>query len=609
MTNCLVYALDNNLTCSRQEVDLTQNLPAEGGAARRSTQSNVSNDVALSTDTSSAATNATSSTRSSAKITGLESGQLSKISIISLQEIMSGKRALKPVQNRDATSTPSDTGPIDWRPPRSPSDSESSNGPQACGLSTERFTSSPPIIPRITIRGCENKALEIKALEIKADMLEESSCSDIDVSKSSRNSDRSSEDRNGSTKSTTSQLSWLQPERTKDSPAAQVYMPYRPWYCTPESRSPVANKLHNVTSQDDTVAPNELHNEQSKVGPADEATLKIAMNVFHAEPPSTVRCEDAKLEPRSVMSRMTETARVVPLMPARPPPRPPITRNKHKPLPPPRRRLLRDVNPFLSAEEGLSLTSMLPAPTQVVSTVGPPADTDNTPPLLVSLQDVLDRSFAIRQRASTGDLAIGATHTHSKAKYRRDCSIQRLRHPNLDVDMRLSRPASKPDLKDFGCRPTIPSAVSGLEVQGPSHPAENHATIRFNDERCDIRELLQDQRAVETKRIRDICESWNCRQWAKAESYLTYHLSTLEVSANSECARRTRHLLGVCASYRGHWQRTLNLFISVLRTPVEATRKLDDGDRAAFYWLADTYALLGRGREALLAYCLAGSCG
>jgi hypothetical protein len=486
MTNCMVYAIDSIPTCSRQEVDLTQNIPAGGGTTRRPTQSNASNDGALPTDTSSAATNTTSSTRSSAKIIGLESGQLSKMSIISLQEIMSGKRALKPTQHRDATSTASDNDPIDWRPPRSSSDSDASNGrSQACGPFTERFTR---FIPRITIKSCDNKTGETTT-----DMLEESSSSDIDVS----------------TTSITSHPSRLQPERTTDTPTAQVYIPYRPSYFTPESPISVASKLRTVTSQDDTFAPQE----QSKSVPAHESTLKIAMSVFHAEPLSTARCEDAKLEPRSVMSRMTETARVVPLMPASPAPRPPMTRNKRKPLlPPPWRRLVQDVDPLLPAEEGLSSTSMLPAPTRVVSAVGsqtrPSADTDYTPPLLVTLQDVLDRNLTIRQRASTGGLAIGATHTHSKAKYRRDCLLQRLSHPSPDVAVRLSRPASTPQLKAFECRPMIPPAVSGLEVQILSHPAEDYATIRFNDELCDIREVLQDQRAVETKRIRDICESW-----------------------------------------------------------------------------------------------------
>lgn len=227
--------------------------------------------------------------------------------------------------------------------------------------------------------------------------------------------------------------------------------------------------------------------------------------------------------------------------------------------------------------------------------------------MLVSLQDVLDRSLAIRQRASTGDLAFQTARTHSGAKCQRDCSLQRLGRPSPGIDMRLIRPASTPELNSFMSKPTIPPAVPELEAREPSFPAEDHTDLQLEDEPCDIKEVLQDMRAVESKRIRDICESFNARQWAKVEVYLTYHLSTLKPSANNEQARRVRHLLGVCVSYRGHWRRALTLFISVLRTPVQDTRKLDDGDRAAFYWLADAYALLGHLMEALLTYCLAGS--
>jgi hypothetical protein len=301
-------------------------------------------------------------------------------------------------------------------------------------------------------------------------------------------------------------------------------------------------------------------------------------------------------------------------MPARPPPRPPTTLNKRKPpVPPPRRRLLRDLNPSLSAEHGFASTPKpLSVSTQDVPSVGSQkrsrAVMEYEPKMLVSLQDVLDRSLAVRQRASTGDLAFQTARTHSGAKCQRDCSLQRLGRPSPGIDMRLIRPASTPELNSFMSKPTIPPAVPELEAREPSFPAEDHTDFQLDDEPCDIKEVLQDMRAVESKRIRDICESFNARQWAKFEVYLTYHLSTLRTSANNQQARRVRHLLGVCASYRGHWRRALTLFISVLRTPVQDTRKLDDGDRAAFYWLADAYALLGHPMEALLAYCLAGSC-
>ena len=61
----------------------------------------------------------------------------------------------------------------------------------------------------------------------------------------------------------------------------------------------------------------------------------------------------------------------------------------------------------------------------------------------------------------------------------------------------------------------------------------------------------------------------------------------------------------MCASFRGQWQRALTLFISVLHTPIKSIDELDAGDCAAAYWLGDTYALMNRRTEALLAYCIA----
>lgn len=89
---------------------------------------------------------------------------------------------------------------------------------------------------------------------------------------------------------------------------------------------------------------------------------------------------------------------------------------------------------------------------------------------------------------------------------------------------------------------------------------------------------------------------------------MKYHLSEINTLPSDASARRVRHLLGVCASYKGHWHRALVWFISEIRTPVDDLQHLDRGDRAALYWLGDIYSLLNRKEEALLAYCFAGSC-
>ena len=90
MTSCLAFALDTVPRRSPHEVDLTHDMPTDGGAARRSVESNASNDGTLSTDRTAATTNTISSNRSSARIVSLESGHLSKMSVISLQAIVNG---------------------------------------------------------------------------------------------------------------------------------------------------------------------------------------------------------------------------------------------------------------------------------------------------------------------------------------------------------------------------------------------------------------------------------------------------------------------------------------------------------------------------------------
>lgn len=298
LTSSLAYALDETTAYPQHEVDFTRNVPAEGDAARQSTQSNASNDSPSPTDISSAATNKTSSNRSSAKIVGLESGQIPKMSVISLQAIVNGKHAVRPVLHRDVTSTPADAGPINWGPLSISTASVSSNDPQAVyERVTEQFAKPPPIIPRITIMNCDNEIPDMVA-----DMPEESACSDTDVSRSSCNSDRS----NDRPASTTSQLERLHPRHSSASTTEQVYVPYRPWYGTSESPSPVAKKLHDVNSQDNNLALHGLDGEQGGTELADDASLEAATDILFAELPPLVRCNGIRHEPRPVLSKQTE---------------------------------------------------------------------------------------------------------------------------------------------------------------------------------------------------------------------------------------------------------------------------------------------------------------
>jgi hypothetical protein len=110
---------------------------------------------------------------------------------------------------------------------------------------------------------------------------------------------------------------------------------------------------------------------------------------------------------------------------------------------------------------------------------------------------------------------------------------------------------------------------------------------------------------LERERINHIIHFWNDCQWDQAEAYLTDYLAVLIEEHALARARRVRHLLGVCASFKGEWLRAIPLFLSTMRTPICDIAEIDDGDCAAAYWLADTYCLLNKRTEALLAYCIA----
>ena len=110
---------------------------------------------------------------------------------------------------------------------------------------------------------------------------------------------------------------------------------------------------------------------------------------------------------------------------------------------------------------------------------------------------------------------------------------------------------------------------------------------------------------LERERINHIIHFWNNCQWDQAEAYLTDYLTALIEEDALARVRRVRHLLGVCASFKGEWSRAFPLFLSVIRTPVRDIAEIDDGDCAAAYWLGDTYAMMNKRTEALLAYCIA----
>ncbi|KAF2773017.1 hypothetical protein EJ03DRAFT_324068 [Teratosphaeria nubilosa] len=107
------------------------------------------------------------------------------------------------------------------------------------------------------------------------------------------------------------------------------------------------------------------------------------------------------------------------------------------------------------------------------------------------------------------------------------------------------------------------------------------------------------------ERLDCIVNSMNSCSWDEAETYLNTYLAAVIERQDQPAIRRTRHILGVCASFRGQLREAINYFRMVIRTPIEDIAHLDVGDCAAAYWLGDAYALLNRKAEALLAYSIA----
>lgn len=138
-------------------------------------------------------------------------------------------------------------------------------------------------------------------------------------------------------------------------------------------------------------------------------------------------------------------------------------------------------------------------------------------------------------------------------------------------------------------------------MQQTPRPVAGAAVQEFYgvDEESELEVRLDEERA------NSIMHYWNESRWDRAEEHILAHLERQVVLGNSHLARRMRHLLGVIASLQGQWHKALLLFISVLNGPITPTSKLDAGDCAAAYWMADVYTLLNRRVEAILAYAIA----
>lgn len=135
----------------------------------------------------------------------------------------------------------------------------------------------------------------------------------------------------------------------------------------------------------------------------------------------------------------------------------------------------------------------------------------------------------------------------------------------VNVTLPRSRSISAPELRTPKLRPNmLPHAPTHTPEQS-SLSYEPTDLSRPSAESSDSKEVADSTDAnLEQARLEHICSNWNSGQWAKAESYLMQHLSTLKTPGSHNSAGRMCHLLGVCASYRGQWGRALAWFLSVV---------------------------------------------
>ena len=212
------------------------------------------------------------------------------------------------------------------------------------------------------------------------------------------------------------------------------------------------------------------------------------------------------------------------------------------------------------------------------------------------------RHLKLSRRASTGALGIldqsslfvdrgsdvHCRHTAFCASYQQDARnvITACFHPSMtDVILPRSRSVSAPELLSSEPRPIETSlSTTPLPSIRPSQGISSHPDLFCESSSGkEVPEFMQLE--LEIGRVERICESWNNRHWNKVEAYLKYHLSVLNSAGRLDSARRVRHLLGICASYKAQWQLALSWFLSVIKTPVHDAHQLDCGEKAAFRWL------------------------
>lgn len=440
-----------------------------------------------------------------------------------------------------------------------------------------------------------------------------------------------------------------QPGMLHDRPETTMYVPYRPWYSSqatpaPDTKPPFrrdsAADLSRIQSIDASRKPEHRLNTRSLAMPRKE----------NNRPTPTISVTDysAPRKQDTDTFAVSETPMIqdVPPVSFNAPPHPPVEQEEDTQSSTPLQSSYHITNACPSDRSSASISEDADDPS--------PEDSPTLASLIlrvkscsedVSEQEIGEPSPAsgskalsrrhrtIRRRASTGELdfkplrqrltALDAKSNpdmrhcvkvqtileHSDTRFEAYSFLLSSRSSFNNAELSRSQSVSAPELRTPRLQPTILAHLPTPTPERSSLSGETSNMARSSAESNVSKEVADGMETLwEGASIGQICSIWNSRQWAKAESYLTCHLSTLNTPENHSIARRVRHLLGVCASYRGQWHGALAWFLSVINKPVEDARRLDAGDRAAFYWLGDTYAVLNRKEEALLSYCLAGSC-
>ena len=470
----------------------------------------------------------------------------------------------------------------DWQSPFSIPDPLTYDTTRACTMLTDHHVRPKTTIPRIFINGCD---LSNKDASFLTDVVHQRSSLEFHSPTLKDRSTHAPKRRYSENSTNTRHES----EARADA-ACTMYVPYRPWY-EPIKKMDSRLDMHSVQE------------------PIDTTYEAYPTSVQNATTSSVVTTEQ-KLEQAS------------PPMPIRSPPPAPLStilRNKRKPPAPPRRRAYSVAS---STHPGKQIdTTKEPSctPVLLIAHTGAHAAEGSTSgpvklPYLTELKRFLDGKPMSQGGTSIEKLCSGATEDDSSASIKgnrisRSKSMETFAGPQIHRgEMKRTRSASAPELTTP--RPRLPVVSRLFELPGESTVAPGEPRHNVREEVKRINQAEQGFESLDPSlmlaRMDHICSSWNSRQWYMTESYLIRHLSMVQY--DHEIARKVRHLLGVCASYRGQWQRALEYFISVVNKPVQELHQLDCGDKAAFYWLGDTYSLLQRNEEALLAYCLAGSC-